>query len=117
MATLQLPPHPSSFTQPALASSAPAGTLPLLTHVLSSAGFPRARRAQASVARALYGAVLRVLPASAATWFGDLRDRGVAAAVESYTAVVESPALLAAEMAALQVGGARQGGRTFMFCC
>ena len=73
-------------------------------------------------ARLLYGAVLRALPASARTWFGDLRDRGTAAAVEAYTAAVESPALLAAEMAHIQVWkgggvtcrcgmGGEQGGR------
>ena len=52
----------------------------------------------------LYRGVLRSLPASARTWFGDLRDRGVVAAVEAYTAARESPALLAAEMAGIQVG-------------
>jgi hypothetical protein len=40
---------------------------------------PSSRQA---LGRALYGAVLHALPASARTWFGDLRDRGVAAALE-----------------------------------
>ncbi len=72
---------------------------------LRSAGVPRGRAPVAAVARALYGAVLRSLPARARTWFGDLRDRGTAAAVEAYTAAAESPALLAAEIANIQVRG------------
>lgn len=47
-----------------------------------------------------------MLPASARLWFSDIRDRGRANAVEAYTAKYESPALLAAEFAALRAGGA-----------
>ena len=74
-----------------------------LTAQVRSAGVPRGPAAVGAVARLLYGAVLRSLPASARTWFGDLRDRGTAAAVEAYTAAAESPALLAAEIANIQV--------------
>lgn len=70
---------------------------------LRSAGLPTGRKATQALAAALYSSVLYLLPASARTWFGDLRDRGAAAAVEAYTAAVESPALVAAEIAAIQV--------------
>ncbi|MEW5314556.1 MAG: hypothetical protein WDW38_006042 [Sanguina aurantia] len=60
---------------------------------------------RAAVAAALYRAVLCVLPASARTWFSDLRDKGLAVSVEAYTAGGESPALLAAEMASIQAAG------------
>lgn len=64
------------------------------------------RAAAEATCRLLYRAVLRLLPASARTWFGDLRDRSMAAAVEAYTAAAESPALIAAELASIQqVGG------------
>ncbi len=76
-----------------------------LADTLRGIGLPQGRAAVRSTCRTLYRAVLRALPATARVWFGDLRDRGLAAAVESYTAVAEGPALLAAEMASVQVRG------------
>ena len=35
-----------------------------------------------ALASAIFRAALRALPASARAWFGDLRDRGLAASVE-----------------------------------
>ncbi|KAG1654853.1 hypothetical protein FOA52_012197 [Chlamydomonas sp. UWO 241] len=61
----------------------------------------------------MYSAVLRALPACARVWFGDLRDRGNAAAVEAYTAGVESPALIAAEMAHIQAQAPRYASDIF----
>ncbi|KXZ44895.1 hypothetical protein GPECTOR_61g848 [Gonium pectorale] len=73
-----------------------------LSEVLREVGLPAGRHAGRATCRALYRAVLRALPATARGWFNDLRDRGLAAAVEAYTAAVEGPALLAAEMASVQ---------------
>ena len=60
----------------------------------------------AALAATAYRGLLLALPASTALWFGDLRDRGTAAAVESYTRAEHSPVLLAHELAIIQVGGA-----------
>ena len=49
----------------------------------------------AALAATAYRGLLLALPASTALWFGDLRDRGTAAAVESYTRAEHSPVLLA----------------------
>lgn len=57
----------------------------------------------AALAAAAFPGLLLALPASAALWFGDLRDRGLAAAVEGYTRTHVSPLLLAHELAVLQV--------------
>jgi hypothetical protein len=50
----------------------------------------------------LYAGLLRALPVSCRLWFGDLRDRGTAAALERYTAATASVGLLAAEYAAVE---------------
>ncbi|KAG2437620.1 hypothetical protein HYH02_011259 [Chlamydomonas schloesseri] len=76
-----------------------------LAEVLREVGLPAGRHARRTCCRSLYRAVLRALPATARGWFGDLRDRGLAAAVEAYTAAAEGPALLAAEMEAVQALG------------
>lgn len=55
-----------------------------------------------ALAQALYWGVLQALPASARLWFGELRDRGTAAAIERYTAAHVTPSLLAAELAAVR---------------
>ena len=57
----------------------------------------------AALAATAYRGLLLALPASTALWFGDLRDRGTAAAVESYTREQHSPVLLAHELAIIQV--------------
>ncbi len=67
----------------------------------------------ARVARCLYAGVLHALPASARTWFGDLRDRGTAAAVEAYTSAAVSPALLATELHDVQARGEELRGEQF----
>jgi hypothetical protein len=82
-----------------------------LRAALLAAGPPASAAGWRVVAAACYRAVLRALPASARLWFGDLRDRGRAAAVEAYTAKHESPALLAAEFAAIRRDGG--GGENF----
>ncbi|MEW5297219.1 MAG: hypothetical protein WDW36_000443 [Sanguina aurantia] len=79
-----------------------SGSVPVMHRPVTASGGVDDR---AAVAAALYRAVLCVLPASARTWFGDLRDKGLAAGVEAYTAGGESPALLAAEMASIQAAG------------
>ncbi|GFR43123.1 hypothetical protein Agub_g4129, partial [Astrephomene gubernaculifera] len=74
-----------------------------LAETLWEVGSPLAHQhAVRATCRALYRAVLRALPATARGWFSDLRDRGLAAAVEGYTAAAEGPALLAAELESVQ---------------
>lgn len=55
---------------------------------LRATGVPSSARSARASACALFSVVLRALPASARTWFGDLRDRGAAAAAEAYTSAV-----------------------------
>ena len=60
------------------------------------------RLLQTSFATLLYAGLLRALPASCRLWYGDVgRDKGMAAAVEKYTATAVSAGLLAAEYDAL----------------
>jgi hypothetical protein len=80
-----------------------------LAGVLHTVGLPVNTVNWRLTAAALYRAVLLLLPASARSWFSDLRDRGTAAAVEGYTVSHESPALLAAEFAAVRRAGAGGG--------
>jgi hypothetical protein len=80
-----------------------------LAGVLHSVGLPVNTVSWRLTAAALYRAVLLLLPASARSWFSDLRDRGTAAAVEGYTVTHESPALLSAEFAAVKRAGAGGG--------
>ena len=56
-----------------------------------------------ALAAHIYRAILIVLPASVHTWFSDIRDRGKSQAVEAYTTLQESPALLKHELSVLQV--------------
>ncbi|KAK9814167.1 hypothetical protein WJX72_001547 [[Myrmecia] bisecta] len=69
---------------------------------LQALGVPQCAADLPPLARLLYRAVLHALPSSARSWFMDLRDRSLAAAVEAYTAEHESPALLRREFALLQ---------------
>nr|BCL66166.1 hypothetical protein [Volvox reticuliferus] len=73
-----------------------------LSEALREIGLPSGPHAVRATCRSIYRAALRALPATARGWFGDLRERGLASLVESYTAVVEGPALLAAEIASVQ---------------
>jgi hypothetical protein len=90
------------------AAAALAGDTWELSAALGSLGLPHTHSSWRLLAAALYRAVLQQLPASARLWFSDLRDRARLAAVESYTMRFESPALLAAEFAAIRrdAGGA-----------
>jgi hypothetical protein len=53
----------------------------------------------APLAAPLFRAALRATPASARLWFASLRHRGLAAAVERYTASLESATIIAGELA------------------
>lgn len=52
----------------------------------------------ASLAGAIYGLMLCVLPAYVRGWFSDLRDRSISSLVESFTRVWCSPPLIANEL-------------------
>jgi hypothetical protein len=80
-----------------------------LQQLLSVVGLPVTHAQWQLLAAGVYRAVLWLLPASARLWFGDLRDKARAAAVEGYTVRFESPALLAAEFGAIRRGSGTSG--------
>ncbi len=94
---LAAPPSPGAVAPP-------GGAEPGSAAAMLAAGAPAAWAGDAAAERAfaaeLYAALLRALPVPARLWFGDLRDRAAAAALEGYTAAAVSPRLLAAEYAA-----------------
>lgn len=51
-----------------------------------------------SLAGAIYGLMLHVLPAYVRGWFSDLRDRNTSTAIESFTRTCCSPPLIANEL-------------------
>ncbi|MED6194528.1 hypothetical protein PIB30_029435 [Stylosanthes scabra] len=55
-----------------------------------------------SLAGAIYGLMLRVLPAYVRGWFSDLRDRNTSAAIESFTRTCCSPPLIANELSLIK---------------
>ncbi|KAK9159226.1 hypothetical protein Scep_005800 [Stephania cephalantha] len=63
---------------------------------------PVERETMASLAGALYGLMLRVLPAYVRDWFTSLRDRSTSSAIESFTKVWCSPSLLADELSQIK---------------
>lgn len=52
----------------------------------------------ASLAGALFGLILCVLPAYVREWFSSLRDRSISSGIESFTRVWCSPPLIANEL-------------------
>jgi hypothetical protein len=84
--------------------------------VLRSIGLPHSHTSWRLLAAAVYRAVLCTLPASARLWFSDLRDRSRSTAVENYTSRYESPALLAAEFAAIKRDAAGSSGEVGGSC-
>lgn len=83
---------------------------------LRSIGLPHSHSSWRLLAAAVYRAVLCTLPASARLWFSDLRDRSRSTAVENYTSRYESPALLAAEFAAIKRDAAGSSGEVGGSC-
>ncbi|KAL5580602.1 hypothetical protein UlMin_013044 [Ulmus minor] len=57
----------------------------------------------ASFAGALFGMMLRVLPAYVREWFSSLRDRSLSSAIESFTRVWCSPPLIANELSQIKM--------------
>jgi len=82
-------------------STATVASLRLAQNLLCM-GLPRGWTAARAAAPSLYGAALRLLPASARQWFGDLRSRERAAALERYTAAEHSPGMVATAIASMQ---------------
>ncbi|KAK7372192.1 hypothetical protein VNO80_05564 [Phaseolus coccineus] len=56
----------------------------------------------ASLAGAIYGLMLQVLPAYVRGWFSDLRDRNTSAVIESFTRTCCSPPLIANELSQIK---------------
>lgn len=59
----------------------------------------------ATLAGAVYGLMLRVLPTYVRDWFTSLRDRSVAVSIEAFTTAWCSPQLLADEFSQIQAAG------------
>nr|XP_027187689.1 E3 ubiquitin-protein ligase listerin isoform X2 [Cicer arietinum] len=55
-----------------------------------------------SLAGAIYGLTLHVLPAYVRSWFNDLRDRNASTAIESFTRTCCSPPLIANELSQIK---------------
>lgn len=53
----------------------------------------------ASLAGAIFGMMLRILPAYVREWFSSLRDRSISSGIESFTRAWCSPPLIANELA------------------
>lgn len=70
---------------------------------LSQVGVPSVENEWETLAVKMYRSVLTVLPASARTWFADLKDRNLVGAIEEYTAVNESQALIMRELGLVEV--------------
>ncbi|KAF6259839.1 hypothetical protein COO60DRAFT_964545 [Scenedesmus sp. NREL 46B-D3] len=98
------------------AAAALAGDAWDLAAALRALGLPHAHASWRLLSAALYRGVLQQLPASARLWFSDLRDRARLAAVEGYTTRFESPALLAAEFAAIRRDAGGAGGEVGGSC-
>lgn len=101
----------------AAAAPAAAGAVWALQPALLALALPSSKSAWRLLAAAVYRAALWQLPASARTWYADLRDRRTAAAVERYTAAHEAPALLAAEFAAIARGAGGAAGEVRACAC
>jgi hypothetical protein len=96
--------------------AAAAGSIWSVAAALRSIGLPQSHSSWRLLAAAVYRAVLCTLPASARLWFSDLRDRSRSTAVENYTSRYESPALLAAEFAAIKRDVAGSSGEVGGSC-
>eukprot|EP00803_Ostreobium_quekettii_P005329 evm.model.scf_804.2 EVM.evm.TU.scf_804.2 scf_804:8274-25915(+) len=69
-------------------------------------GAPNTDEDWQALAVQMYHIVLIVFPASARTWFGDVRDKALAMAVKAYTEEQESPALIQREFDFVQSAAA-----------
>ena len=68
---------------------------------LWTTGLPRSPWGEETLACSVFSVTLSLLPASVRTWHSDLRNRGVASAVEEYTTSRENQRLVAAQLASL----------------
>ncbi|KAM7257486.1 hypothetical protein ACFE04_013227 [Oxalis oulophora] len=86
---------------PSLSGAANAATDAITSGSLSSSVeslWPIEPEKMASLAGAIYGVMIRLLPAYVRGWFGDLRDRSTSSMVESFTRSWCSPPLIADEL-------------------
>ncbi|CAN1180129.1 E3 ubiquitin-protein ligase listerin, partial [Linum perenne] len=64
--------------------------------------WPIGPKNMATLAGALYGFMLRVLPAYVRGWFSELRDRSISSLIESFTRTWCSPALIVKELSQIK---------------
>ena len=101
---VQLLPLSSNKSGPLGSSAATAASMsPCLPvgEALWTTGLPCGPREEEALACSVFSATLSLLPASVRTWHSDLRNRGVASAVEEYTTSRENQRLVAAQLASL----------------
>ncbi|KNA05184.1 hypothetical protein SOVF_192710 [Spinacia oleracea] len=92
-------------TPPELVNIATAATRAISTGSILFAVeslWPIGPEKMASLAAAIFGLMLRVLPAYVRVWFNDLRDRSVSSAIESFTKTWCSPHLMVDELSQIK---------------
>lgn len=87
---------PAELSEAATAATRAISTGSLLFYVESL--WPVGPVKMASLAGALFGLMLRVLPAYVRQWFSDLRDRSASSLIEYFTKAWCSPPLIADEL-------------------
>ncbi|CAM6128753.1 unnamed protein product [Calypogeia fissa] len=70
--------------------------------------WPVQKESLVTLAGAIYGLMLLVLPACVRTWFTGLRDKSLASAIEAFTSTHCSPQLLADEFAQVQASAVNE---------
>ena len=98
---VQLLPLSSKKSAPSAAASASTSPCMPVGEALWMTGVPCGPREEETLACSVFSATLSLLPASVRTWHSDLRNRGVASAVEEYTTSRENQRLVAAQLASL----------------
>ncbi|GMH42468.1 hypothetical protein BSKO_10387 [Bryopsis sp. KO-2023] len=73
-----------------------------LKEFVGGVGVPSSEQEWEILAVHMYRSVLGELPACGRMWFADLKDRSLVSAIEAYTSVAESPALIKKELESVE---------------
>ncbi|KAF9597736.1 hypothetical protein IFM89_021223 [Coptis chinensis] len=92
--------HPTEVSQAATAAKRAITTGSVVFAVESL--WPVRTETMAALAGAIYGLMIRALPAYVRDWFTSLRDKSTSAAIESFTKTYCSPPLLADELSQIK---------------
>ncbi|CAK9166921.1 unnamed protein product [Ilex paraguariensis] len=91
---------PPGVSEAATAATCAITTSSVLFYVESL--WPVGPEKMASLAGAIYGLMLRILPAYVRGWFTDIRDRSISSAIESFTKAWCSPPLITNELSQIK---------------